>query len=315
MFFKKRRIDQPQRRMRPLKTEGMGAQPVFSYHARSARTDPGARRSRLLWVSAPDKPVSPRKPASNRTKRVLFIAGVVLLVALVLNGLVLSRNPLVVPLAESGGRQALLRSQSTYQQAAQAILSSSLANTTKLTVNTAQVAKEMKRQFPELEQVSLALPLFGRQPVVYIQPAKPVLLFRATNGSIFVLDKQGRAVMDAALLHRPDKLGLPVIEDRSGLPVTAGSTALPSGNVAFITGVVGQLTAKKLKITSLTLPAGTSELDVRLEGVRYYVKFNLRGDARVEAGAFLAVKKHLERTHKTPQSYIDVRVDNRAYYR
>lgn len=314
MFFRKK-ADQP-RRMRPFKTEGLSAQPVFSYHARSARTEPGAKRSKLLWVNAAEKPASPRKPASSRSKRVVVVAGVILAVALVLNGLFLSRNPLVMPLAEAAdGRQALLRSQSTYQQAAQAIFGSSLANTNKLTVDTARVAEEMRRQFPELEQVSVALPLFGRQPVIYIQPAKPVLLFRASNGGVFVLDSQGRAVMDASQVRRPDKLGLPVIEDQSGLPVTAGSTALPSSNIAFITEVVGQLKAKRLKPTSLTLPAGASQLDVRLEGIRYYVKFNLRGDARVEAGAFLAVKKHLERTKKTPGSYIDVRVENRAYYR
>ncbi len=301
--------------MRPLKTEGLGAQPVFSYHARTGRSEPNAKRSKLLWVSAPEKPVSPRKPARSRGKRALLFVGVILLVALVLNGLFLSRDPLVMPLADSGGRQALLRSQDTYQQAAQAILGSSLANTNKLTVDTGRVAEEMKRQFPELEQVSVTLPLFGRQPVVYVQPAKPVLLFRASNGGIFVLDKNGRAVMEATLVKRLDKLGLAVIEDHSGLPVTAGSTALPSDNIAFITEVVGQLKAKNLKISSLALPSGTSQLDVRIEGARYYVKFNLRGDARAEAGAFLAVKKHLERSRKTPNSYIDVRVENRAYYR
>src|SRR5688572_6813160 len=98
MLFKKKRQDQP-RRMRPLKTEGLGAQPVFSYHARSARTDPGAKRSKLLWVSAAEKPVSPRRPAKSRSKRVFVIVGSVLLVALVLNSLFLSRDPLVVPLA------------------------------------------------------------------------------------------------------------------------------------------------------------------------------------------------------------------------
>lgn len=301
--------------MRPMKTDGLGAQPVFSYHARSARTDPNAKRSKLLWVNAADKPVSPRKPAKSRSRRVFVVVGSILLVALLLNGLFLSRDPLVVPVADAGGRQALLRAQSTYQQAAQAIFGSSLANTNKLTVNTARVAEELTRQFPELEQVSVTLPLFGRQPVVYVQPAKPVLLFRASNGGVFVLDKNGRAVMDASLAKGLDKLGLPVVEDRSGLPVTAGSSALPSGNIAFITEVVGQLKAKKLKISSLTLPAGTSQLDVRIEGVRYYVKFNLRGDARAEAGAFLAVKKHLERSRKTPNSYVDVRVENKAYYR
>jgi uncharacterized Ntn-hydrolase superfamily protein len=56
-------------------------------------------------------------------------------------------------------------------------------------------------------------------------------------------------------------------------------------------------------------------LHLRIEGKAYLVKFNLRGDAREEAGAFLAVKQHLERAGKTPEQYIDVRVDNKTYYR
>jgi len=65
----------------------------------------------------------------------------------------------------------------------------------------------------------------------------------------------------------------------------------------------------------MTLPKGTSELDVHISGAAYLFKYNLRGDARAEAGAFMAVKASLESQHKTPEAYIDVRVDNKAYYR
>jgi hypothetical protein len=52
-----------------------------------------------------------------------------------------------------------------------------------------------------------------------------------------------------------------------------------------------------------------------MNGVGYFVKFNLHGNAREEAGAFLAVKEYLESSHKTPGEYVDVRVENRAYYK
>jgi len=54
---------------------------------------------------------------------------------------------------------------------------------------------------------------------------------------------------------------------------------------------------------------------VKVKGVPYNVKFNLMGDARAEAGTYLAVKQRLEAGHVTPGSYIDVRVDERAYYK
>ncbi len=66
----------------------------------------------------------------------------------------------------------------------------------------------------------------------------------------------------------------------------------------------------------MTLPVGTSELDVRLAGQPYSVKFNLEsGTARQQAGTFLATESKLKSQNVTPAEYIDVRVDGRAYYK
>lgn len=237
-----------------------------------------------------------------------------LLVILAINSLVLSREPKVMSMADSQ-QQVFLRSPDIYQQAARASLARSLANTNKLTIDTTGIAQDLLRQFPELEHVSVVLPIIGRQPVVYIQPAHPAVLLKAGDGGIFMLDTTGRALINTREVPKVEKLGLPLVEDQSGLPVRLGRTALPSSNTLFITEVVGQLKAKKVDITGLTLPQGTSQLDARIAGLPYIVKFNLRGDARAEAGAYLATKQYLERDHKTPGSYIDVRVDNRVYYK
>jgi hypothetical protein len=233
----------------------------------------------------------------------------------VASNLFLGHKPEVVVLAKTDGSQYLLRSQTEYTLAAQDALQSSFLNSNKITVNTAQLAKRMQRQFPELASVSVTLPIVGRQPVFYIEPTHPSLLLKSFDGDMFVIDDTGLAVIEAARVAKLSKLGLVILEDQSRLPLEVGKSVLPSSDVAFITEVVGQLKAKKLSIMAMTLPAGTSELDVKLDGVPYIVKFNLRGDARAEVGAFLAVKQHLEREKKTPSSYIDVRVDNRAYYK
>lgn len=231
------------------------------------------------------------------------------------DGLFLVRNPAIVVHEQADGRQFLLRGRDVYQEAAQDILNDSLANTTKLTINTDKIAQAMEARFPELGQVSVVLPVLGRQPTVHIQTVRPALMLASSRtGGVFLLDDSGRAVMDAAKVTDAVKRDLPVVQDQSGLPVAVGKSALPRDNVSFITEVIGQLKAKNIRVSSLVLPAGVSELDVRVEGLSYMVKFNLRGDARAEAGAFLAVKQHLERENKTPASYVDVRVDNKAYY-
>lgn len=298
---------------------GLGSKPVFSYHAQSARPEPVRSPSvtRLFRAdaTADDKPPA-RRGIRRWPRRVLRAILVILVIVLAFGSLVLARDPVIVVHELANGRQLLLRSREVYRDAARDILAGSLANTNKLTINTGQIAKELQEKFPELAHVSVVLPIFGSQPAIHIQTARPALVLASSRtGGVFLVDDSGRAIMDAAKVAASVKEKLPVVQDQSGLSVSVGSGALPGSNVDFITEVIGQLSAKGIRVTSMVLPAVASELDIWIEGAPYFVKFNLRGDARVEAGAFLAVKQQLEREGKTPSSYIDVRVENKAYYR
>lgn len=319
MLFGKKKSSEPQRRARqPVQGGRTGAQPVFSYHAQSARTEQAAnnrRTTKLLWSSpGPAKP-SPRRNPRTWPRRALIAGLAVLALLLLANSIFLSREPKIMITAGSDSRRLSLRSEDEYALAAREELARSFTNANKITINAGGLAEAMEARFPELDRVSVVLPFIGRQPVFYIQPARPALLLKGPDGAVFILDDSGRAIMNAAKVPQAGKLGLVVVEDQSGLPLDLGKSVLPSDDIAFITEVQGQLKAKNLKIVAMVLPPGTSELDVRIEGKPYMVKFNLRGDARAEVGSLLAVKQHLERENKTPGSYIDVRVDNRAYYR
>jgi len=247
-------------------------------------------------------------------KRGPAVVGSVILGLFAVFNLLLSSHPKVVPLTATPGA-IFLRNSQAYAAAADEALASSVLNRTKVTINTEHLTQALQSKFPELAHVTVSVPFIGSQPTVYIQPATPALLLSTTDGQLLVVDRSGRALLAAAQVPHIDKLGLPVVADRSGLSVQAGGFVLPSTSVSFITEVARQLKAKGLSITALDLPAGTSELDLKVSGVSYLVKYNLRGNARVEVGAFLAVKQQLEREHKTPGSYIDVRVEDRAYYR
>lgn len=300
--------------MRPPVSDGLGAQPVFSYHARAARTETttSRRSSKILWVDN-SKSLRPQlKPQSS--KRILLGCIAILIIFALLSNLFLSRSAIVVTIAESAGRQALARSPEIYQKGVAEVLSESMANSNKLTADTYKISQKVKQKFPELEEVSVALPLVGRQPVVYVLPYRPALLFKTLDNQIFLLDKNGKAVTNALDGRKLEKLGLELVRDQSGLPIRLGGTALPSSQVSFITEVVAQLKARRIKITELVLPKEASQLNLRVEGASYTVKFNLHGNAREEAGTFLAVKKYLERKKIKP-AYVDVRVSNKAYYR
>jgi cell division septal protein FtsQ len=241
---------------------------------------------------------------------------VVLLLAVIAsaaNVLSLSSDAKIVPLTSSTS-QTFLQDQADYQTAANKLFAGSIWNRNKITVDTAHISAQLVKQFPELSSVSITLPLLAHRPLVYIQPVQPALILAATNGS-FVLDTEGKALLSVTNSASLASLDLPVVTDQSGIKVSINHQALTSGDVGFIQTIIAELAAKHISVSAMTLPAAASELDAQISGQPYFVKFNLEsGDARQQAGTFLATQAHLQSQNITPTKYIDVRVDGRAYY-
>jgi hypothetical protein len=225
-----------------------------------------------------------------------------------------SATPHIVSL--DGSSQSLLRGQAAYQSAAERLLAGSIWNRNKLTVDTGGLSRQLQHQFPELSSVSVTLPLLSHQPIIYVQTAQPALILVGDSGT-YVLDTDGKALLSVSGNQAAEaSFGLPIVVDQSGLQLALDRQVLPSGDVSFIQTVVAQLAARHLTVTSMTLPPAASELDVHVSGLAYYAKFNLQsGDARQQAGTYLATQSHLQSEHITPAQYIDVRVDGRAYYK
>jgi hypothetical protein len=306
MFFKKRPPDSAKGRARLAQPVQRNA--VFSYaNSRSVRL--GATKRSVAEQQQEALRRGPRLPWLKRVPAIGLLLAIAVVAFAILQ---LGNNVKVVTVGTAYG-EVFLRDRKVYEEAARRAFTPFL-NSNKLTVDSASVAADLRKQFPELAVVSVSLPVIGNRPVVYIQPAAPKLIL-VSQGGMYVLDASGRALITGNQAERLDNLRVPVVDDQSGLPTTLGKVALPRDTVAFIEEVVGQLQAKGIVITSLTLPPANSELHVRLQGVSYFVKFNLQGDAREEAGSFIAVKEYIEANGHSPNEYVDVRVENKAYYR
>jgi len=318
MFKKKQPA--PQGRIRTASGTIRRNAAVFSYHANRPPAGAVSRGRSMQQAAAGDEASSGaaktrRKQHTGllrRVPRVSLVIGVLLLATL--NTLLLG-GPHLVLVQSDNPAQLYLRSQDTYRVAVDAELTKSVLSHAKFTINTGRITAELRRQFPELADIRVQVPLVGLRPSVYIQPAIPVLLVAATDGRVYALDTAGKALITTTQAPSLSRLRLPTVSDQSGLPVTLGRIALPSSSVSFVTEVVGQLKAKRLSVTDMVLPKGTSELDIRISGAPYLIKFNLRGNARVEVGTFLAVKQQLDKEHVTPAGYVDARVEGRAYYK
>jgi hypothetical protein len=279
---------------------------VFSYaNSRSVRPDAVGRTTEQQELPR-------RSPRIPWLKRVPTLAALLLILVLGFAVLQLGNQPKVAIVGAAENR-VFLRDRAAYEEAAHKLFTP-FPNGNKLTVDAATIAADLKEQFPELAAVSVSLPVIGNRPVVYLQPASPKLIL-VTSAGMYLLDNNGRALIAGNQVSQLSKLHVPVVQDQSGLSVELGDVVLARTTVAFIEEVVSQLKAKHMTVTSLTLPAGTNEMHVRIKGAGYFVKFNLYGNAREQVGTFIAVKAYLKRSIIMPKQYIDVRVESKAYYK
>ena len=296
-------------RMRPDQSSArQSVAQTFSYHTqRSEQTINTGRNFRQQVLN----PVA-RNVSSFWLQR--FGLGILLVVGgfSVINALGLSSS---VRLQQLGpvNRSSLFHNQSAYQATADKMLSTSLLNHNKITVDTAKIGKQLLDTYPELNTVNLALPLVAHRPILYISYTEPAIILHNQSGS-FVLDTAGKVL--APTSPEAVVLGLPSVTDQSGFKLALNSQVLTSSDVSFIQAVVAGLKAKNVSVANMTLPPAANELDVAIAGKPYFVKFNLHAQqAKLQIGTFLAVQQRLAGQSITPAQYVDVRVDGRAYYK
>lgn len=305
-LFRKKSIISRHRRMSESLNQ---ASPNISYYSR--RTDEELNTGRKIQRKEISKAVSFKHELWLRRSIMIFVLIVIIGAAFVLLRLS-SKDQIGLMAADYSG--LYVRNESEYQQAAQTLLQQSIWNHNKITVDTNNIAQKLISEFPELTNVDVSIPLVSNQPTVYVQVAQPALILSDPHG-LYVLDSSGKVLVDNGSASAFAWLKLPQVMDESGLLLARGMQALPSTDISFIQTVTVQLSARKFSIASMVLPPATSELDVKLKGQPYIVKFNLaNNDPRQQAGTFLATQANLHSQNITPTQYIDVRVDGRAYY-
>lgn len=289
---------------------------TFSYHASRAQTE--LNTGRETWS---DKPGHRTVPSQLQRIRMhwhwAWLAGGALLIAGVVLQLQLSNIPKVVSLIPASDAP-FLQDSVVYQQAATKLIESSVVNRNKLTINTLGIADTLKQQFPELQSVTVTLPLLGDAPIIYLRPADPALILVTANKS-FIVDKRGRALAEVQSQAQLMRLRLPTVTDQSNLSFKYGDQALSRQTTAFIQTIARQHAAQKAEIQAMTLPSAASELDVYLTGKSYFIKYNLQHadeqSANLQAGSYAAVTRHLTTKDIVPSHYVDMRLQGRAYYK
>lgn len=207
------------------------------------------------------------------------------------------------------------RSIEEYQSKINEILSRDLSSSTKFTINSASLESEIEKAFPEVDGVVIRLPVVGRTPYVTLAIRQPVLKVVTKTNATVLVDNNGLVVGNLSSIQSKTIQDLPTVIDQSGLEVILGKQILTTETVKFISETKAQFEAKSINISKLVLPSRVNGLDVYPEGNVYFIKMDSSGDARLQAGTYLALIAHLDSKGLHPKEYIDVRVEERAFYR
>ncbi len=242
-------------------------------------------------------------------KRLRLVPTVVALGAILLS-VAYSTTLSTVPGITFVGDASIYRTVTEYKSGIGKVLEGSLVNKNKLTINTVAVQDSIINNFPELDVVTVGLPIIGRRPSVTLHVRTPTVILTTRTNS-FVLDSTGKAVTESKKLISSVAGQLLMVQDQSGLELRVGDQALTTDAVAFMTSISAQLKAKKITIVSFTLPSGGNEIDVRLKDVAYYIKTDSAGNARIQIGDFLAARD----SGASPVEYMDVRVEEKVFYK
>ena len=260
---------------------------------------------------ADSKPATRSNASSHLRQLPFYLAGVVILGALIYAS-TLSGSPKVVIVNEQDQAvQSLLRDKQEYQSVTADILDESVLSSSKLTINTTQLREDLLQRFPEAQDLSVVLPLIGRNPIIYLQAAQPLFVYENNKGDDFIVDENGRVVLEEPESAVSD--GLIKIADKSGLTITSGSYVLTGEEVEFLTGVYQMLQKANIDVKRLELPREAGEIHVYIKGRDYYIKMTTWREGQEQVGAYLATKQQLAKDGVNPQKYIDVRVEGRTY--
>lgn len=276
----------------------VGRAPAFSYYN---------NRSVVSLNTGRKEEVASRQIYRSGLRNLPVVISVMIMVFAALYATTLSATPNLNINSDS----VLRRSNQAYAEGMSGILSSSVFHYSKLTINTDDVASQIETKYAELEGVSVTIPLLGRKPIVGASITKPAFVL-LSGGERFYVRQDGVAMATAKDIG---EVQVPTIIDLSDVPIEPGKAVLTSQSAEFITEVLGQLNAQKYAVDSVILPQAPNELQIKPAGREYRVRFNMLGDGREQAGALLALTAQLQGDNVVPAQYIDLRVEERAYYK
>lgn len=168
----------------------------------------------------------------------------------------------------------------------------------------------VQQEHREVQSVSLEKRGFLQPADVTVTLRTPVASWMI-GGNQYYIDSSGVAFRD--MVGASPTL---VVEDKSGIDPNSSGTVAPERMIRYVGRIVAVLAEKGMVVERLELPLLTSrQVDVYLEGRGYAFKTSTDRDPAGQVADIVNMITYLDSHQIVPQTYVDVRVSSRAYYR
>jgi len=269
------------------------------------------RNQTLSGVRRTSEEVSERTKAHRLAQQRRKIGSIFLLsvgVVIILTLLVFQFTARVVVTASSQPLSRVIESQK-YEMMINEYLGIHPVERLRFVLNEAGLSAYVAQAAPEVERVSLTSSTDVVESNFTLTLREPVAGWQI-NGNQYFVDDTGVVFQENYYNQAQVQ-----IVDQSGATPEQGSTVASTRLLSFVGRVVAFSREEDYTVTEVNLPVGTTrQIEVRLEGVRPYVKFTIDREAGEQVEDMARSLNYFAAENITPQ-YLDVRVSGRAAYK
>lgn len=184
-------------------------------------------------------------------------------------------------------------------------------------IDDAQLLLYLQDTHPEIKSVATRTPsLVGGTLEVELGFRMPEYVWRSAAGSRYI-DDEG-VLFSKNVFDNVDIASLPVIEDQGSAGFSDGSAVLPAyvaRDIAYIYDTVPTVFGESQEITSVVLPPRARAIYAQVDGLPYTIKFSTERGIEDQVKELKELTTYFSSANIQPGEYVDVRVENKAFYR
>lgn len=184
-------------------------------------------------------------------------------------------------------------------------------------INSNNLNKTIVDNIKSIKSVKTVLNFANSNLIINPKVREPAVWWRGTgddNMQIWAVDNEGY-LFDISTNSK--YLDIPTIQDQLNRQIEFGQKATSSNIIRFVTILNKSLKDQKIISDNVTyiLPGGLRELQLRDNQKPYIVKFNVNKGINDQISELAELLNYLKNQNIIPKQYIDLRVDDTAYYK